>query len=237
MKIENLHCTEGISMKVQIENKKNKQVLTIIITMVYALSIGSGLLLPLIINASAGEYPGYPDDGYLYETLEGNVIISNRTMMTLNQTVAKSGANIVIENVTWYFIEEFKIEEGAVVHGINSTFTSPNEKWKGFKSWGTLILENCIIMNTTTAVTSTEGTLSMNGTEIMNTDYGINITGSEDPSEPDMTTVTNSTIGRCIEGINLAGASAYISNNLFDGNQYGLNLEQSNTIIFDNTFK
>ena len=224
-------------MKVQIENKKNKQVLTIIITMVYALSIGSGLLLPLIINASAGEYPGYPDDGYLYETLEGNVIISNRTMMTLNQTVAKSGANIVIENVTWYFIEEFKIEEGAVVHGINSTFTSPNEKWKGFKSWGTLILENCIIMNTTTAVTSTEGTLSMNGTEIMNTDYGINITGSEDPSEPDMTTVTNSTIGRCIEGINLAGASAYISNNLFDGNQYGLNLEQSDAIVFDNTFK
>jgi len=224
-------------MNIKNEQNTKKQVLTIIITIVYAISIGSGLMLPMIINASADEYPNYPDDGYLYESLEGNVFISDRIMMTLNQTVAKPGADVIVENVTWYFVEDFKIEEGAIVTVINSSFVAVNDSWRGFDNYGSFSLENCTILNTTTAVMSTDGTLSLNECEIGNTVYGINVSGSDDPFEPEVISITNSTIRRCIEGVNLVGASAYIEDNMFDGNQYGLCLEQSDSIVFNNTFK
>ena len=177
---------EGTTMNPKNDQKARKQVLTIIITMVYAISIGSGLMLPWIINASADEYPEYPDDGYLYESLEGNVLITNRTMMTLNQTIAQSGSNVCLENVTWYFAEDFLIEEGAAVTAINSSFLPANDGWGGYNNLGSLSMENCTIMNTTTAVTSTDGTLSMNDCEIGNTQYGINVSGSDDPQSGDV---------------------------------------------------
>ena len=224
-------------MKIKDRKPTNKKVITIIASIAYAIMMSSGLLFPFIINVCADEESNYPNDGYLYETLEGNVIIANRTMMTVNQTVAKSDSNVVLDNVTWYFVEDFKIEEGAVVTGINSSFLAANNSWGGFDNYGSLFLENCTIMNTTTAITSTEGTLSLEKCDIRNTVYGINVSDSDNPSEPDVTSITNSTISRCIEGINLEGASAYIANNIFDGNQHGLKLNQSDSIVFNNTLK